>query len=312
MRSWVLALAFVLVAGVLPACGTRSVNETVVETYDLEIRLRSEKPAFGFKTIARGFGQPVEISPARLESILGGIQIDLRPSEKSALRERRYAIPRKVLPEIARGLSGAFAEAGPDQEIVVLALRKQMQKGFFNRKYLTSFVTWVENGALVVQLSRIDWKTEQHRKRDKLPTPAVGDFVMPFSTVASGAYTKAGRQGVTVDWRSDAFGTETIEQNVAGQRTGADALADDAPDAGGSTAAGSAEAAPSAAGTAGAAGAEAQVEATREAEESTDALRGLTADHLRRLADLEDARASGRIDASEYEVQRRAILDSTR
>ncbi len=366
MRALALTL---LVALALPACATRSVNQTVVNTYDLEVMLRSEKPAFGFKTLPRGYAQPVEISAARLQAILGGIQIDLRPSEKSAIRERRYAIPRKILSNVAEGLSTGLAEAGPDQQIVVLALRKQMQKGFFNRKYLTSFVAWVEGDQLVVQLSRIDWKTDQHRIGDKLPTPRVGEFVMPFTTVGNELYATAGRQGVEVDWRNREFGGKTIEENVAGRRTGAAPIAAPATpaepaeqsDASAGAAAASSEgaaaeaaatggaatdvAAPAASSGAGAAPAAAASEgaapaavtgagaapaavtgegvaaaaaaseaapAAAEAPSQPDALRGLDADDLRGLADLEEARAAGRLDAASYEQQRRAILEGER
>jgi len=364
MRALALTL---LVALALPACATRSVNQTVVNTYDLEVMLRSEKPAFGFKTLPRGYAQPVEISAARLQAILGGIQIDLRPSEKSAIRERRYAIPRKILSNVAEGLSTGLAEAGPDQQIVVLALRKQMQKGFFNRKYLTSFVAWVEGDQLVVQLSRIDWKTDQHRIGDKLPTPRVGEFVMPFTTVGNELYATAGRQGVEVDWRNREFGGKTIEENVAGRRTGAAPIAAPAEPAeqsdasagaaaassegaaaeaaatGGAatdvaapaassgagaapaavtgagaapaavTGAGAAPAAVTGEGVAAAAAASASAPAAAaEAPSQPDALRGLDADDLRGLADLEEARAAGRLDAASYEQQRRAILEGER
>lgn len=338
MRALTLALLALLL---LPACATRTVNDTVVDEYGLEIRLRSQRPWFGATPVPRGFDHPARLSPARLETILGGIQIDMRESEDSAIRERGYAIPRKILPDVADGLSRAFAAAGPDQEIVVMALQKRMQKGIFNRKYLTSFVTWIEGEDLVVQLSRLDWKTDQHRVGDRLPVPEVGEYVMPFETVPSELYAVAGRQGVRVAWQSPAFGAETIQENVAGTRAGADALADEDGSAGaaaegleaGATggaaaapasdpAAGAAEAAfPGAAGTGNATASDAASDTTADAASDTstdaaggdeDALRGLTADDLRKLADLEEARAAGRIDRAEYEMQRRAILEGVR
>lgn len=359
MRALTIVL---LVALVLPACAHRTVNETVVDRYGLEIRLRSRKPLFGGKPEARGFDHPVEISPLRLQTILGGIQVDMRPSDSSTIRERDYAIPRKLLPVIADGLSEAFAQAGPDQELVVMALRKQMQKGIFNRKYLTSFVTWIQDGELYVDLARLDWKTDLHpednkfRARERLPAPEVGEIVMPFTAVPDERYQVVGRQTVKTDWRSAAFGGMAIEKEVMGTRVGADdgeptsdptgaaaeaaeaatgeaaiaagaAGTTDAGAAAGATAAGTAAAeagvagaagsptggaAGVAPGAAGAASAEAGPTTGDAPDRSTDALRGLSADDLRRLADLEEARAAGRIDDSEYEVQRRAILDGGR
>ena len=52
--------------------------------------------------------------------------------------------------------------------------------------------------------------------------------------------------------------------------------------------------------------------AAAEAPSQPDALRGLDADDLRGLADLEEARAAGRLDAASYEQQRRAILEGER
>jgi hypothetical protein len=356
------ALTIVLLAAlVLPACTHRTVSETVVDRYGLEIRLRSRKPLFGGKPEARGFDHPVEISPLRLQTILGGIQVDMRPSDSSTIRERDYAIPRKLLPVIADGLSEAFAQAGPDQELVVMALRKQMQKGIFNRKYLTSFVTWIQDGELYVDLARLDWKTDLHpednkfRARDRVPVPEVGEIVMPFTAVPDEHYQVVARQTVKAEWRSAAFGGMAIEKEVMGTRAGADdgeatsdaagAPADDAAEAAtgeaamaagaattasdaaaaaGATAAGagaaeagaagsaaspSGDAAAAATGGAGVAGAVSGPTAGDAPGSATDALRGLSADDLRQLADLEEARAAGRIDDSEYEVRRRAILN---
>lgn len=313
MRALVLVLMIIVW---LPACATRTSNTTVVENYVVQIDLRSEKPLFGFKPLPRGFSQPVEISPARIEAILAGIQIDIRPSDDSPIRERRYAIPKKILPKVADAMSEAFAEASPDQELVVLGLRKQMQKGFFNRKYLTSFVAYVQGDEMVIHLSRVDWKTDEQRRGSKLPYPETDKVVMPFATVPTELYTTVGQQAVKVDWQAEAFGAPAIGQNVAGGRSGEapDETTDtDATDADSVEQGPIDEAVPSTATTDTAGGA---TEATAGADSAPagarpDALRGLTPDDLRRLADLEEARVSGRVDAVEYEMQRRAILDGT-
>lgn len=303
----------------LPACATRSSNHTVVENHVVQVDLRSQKPLFGFKTLPRGFDQPITISPARMEAVLAGIQIDIRPSDDSAIRERRYAIPRKILPKVAVAMSEAFAEASPDQELVVLALRKQMQKGLFNRKYLTSLIAYVEGGELYVHLSRVDWKTEEHRRGNKLPVPQIDEVVMPFATVPTELYATVGQQAVKVDWQSPAFGPAAIEENIAGGRSGAAPDESDDPGLVEPAAAENGVGDPAPTGSAPVTGAtgtttivvEEVVEETvaEEAVSSPDTLRGLTPDDLRRLADLEEDRVAGRVDAVEYEMRRRAILD---
>jgi hypothetical protein len=322
LLRWRPMRALVLVSMILvwlPACATRTSNHTVVETHVVQIDLRSEKPLFGRKPLPRGFAQPVEISPARIEAILAGIQIDIRPSDDSAIRERRYAIPKKILPKVADAMSRAFAEASPDQELVVLGLRKQMQKGLFNRKYLTSFVAYVQGDEMVIHLSRVDWKTDEQRRGSKLPYPDTDKVVMPFATVPTELYTTVGQQAVKVDWQAEAFGEAAIQENVAGGRSGeapdetADTGVTDADSDVDSVEQGPIDEATivTGAGVAGptsGAGTEA-TGAQAEGVAKPDSLRGLTPDDLRQLADLEEARVSGRVDVVEYETQRRAILD---
>ena len=364
MRPYLLAC---LIFALLPACATRTASTTVINQQGLEIRLRSEKPTFGFKTLPRGFNQPIKISPARLQAILSGIQVDERPSRKSTIRERRFAISRKLLPKIADGLAQAYAQAGPNQEIVVLALEKRMHNFVFTRKFLTSFVTWVEGDEMVVDLSRLGWEANEKRAKDKmeparydLPTPIVGEIVMPFNTVEDGPYQTSGPQGVKVSWRDSYFGAESIEQNVAGHRTSAEppaetgevknetatAKEDDVAGEQAATAAASSAAAitatstatpaaavTSASGTASALDASAaQTSATLSAGETagtasavaatpaaaaetkakqTDTLRGLSAQDLRELADLEEARSLGQITVKQYEARRNEILQKT-
>ena len=393
MRS--LLLTF-LVVTLIPACTTRISSTTFINERGLEIRLRTQKPAFGFRSIKRGFNQPVDISPARLEAILSGIQIDERPSRKSTIRERRYAFPRKLIPKIAEGLSRAYAKANPNQEIAVLALQKKMHNFVFTRKFLTSFVTWVEGDELIIDLSRLEWETGPSRAKDKmeparydLPSPIVGEIVMPFNTFSDGHYEASGPQGVRVVWRDSYFGEQAIKKNVAGQRTPADAEEDaehsekevgpseaaatatgdaavkgdgaiaestkiEAPQsidaatgtaasAAASTSAASTSAASTAAAStpaATAAGASAAATAataaaaasppvatkteaeaaapeapsetdssvTRSPEKSSDVLRGLSAQDLRELANLEDAKNQGKISQSEYEARRNQLL----
>ena len=197
------ALAALLTSG----CGSRSHYKGVTTSYGLEVMLRDYKPMFG-KPDPRGFQHPLRIETPRLEKILSMIEIDLRPSKDSALRERRAAISSRIVQRIADGLSTALQRATPDQEVVVIALEKHTQNLVFARKTLTSFTAYVKDDALYVYLSRIDWDAEKLRANDKLPRPVPGDNVMPFNTVQNELFHEAGPHGVKVDWQSDAFATE--------------------------------------------------------------------------------------------------------
>jgi len=194
------ALAALLVSG----CASRSHYKGVTSGYGLEVLLRDYKPMFG-KPDPRGFQQPLRIETPRLKKILSMIEVDVRPSKDSSIRERRVAISSRIVDKMAAGLSDALQHASPDQEAVVIALEKHMQHLLFARKTLTSFTAYVEDDYLYVYLSRIDWNAEQLRANDRLPRPKPGEIVMPFSTVTNELFLEAGPQGVKVDWQSDAF-----------------------------------------------------------------------------------------------------------
>ncbi|MDE0886707.1 MAG: hypothetical protein OSB70_14360 [Myxococcota bacterium] len=208
-----LLLASLLVGG----CANRTVQQNVVEQYGLTIKLRSQADWMG-PPKARGFKQPAQIAAPRLARILGGIEVDDRENEKSNVRERRPAVPNKVLLKVSEGLEQAFAKASPDQEIVVLAVRKQGQHGVFNRKFLTSFTSYIKGEQIYFFFSRVDWPLNAKRAGDRLPEPHPNDEVMPFTTVGNATYQKAGSQGVRVDWRSPEFG-EVALPKASGSRT---------------------------------------------------------------------------------------------
>lgn len=195
----------ILLSLALPSCATRTVQQKVVDEYGLTIKLRSQAKLFG-ATTPRGFEQPTVIAPSRIALILGGIEIDQRASKDAVVRERRPAVPAKILQQVSEGLSQAFSEASPDQEIIVLALRKQLQRGIFHRKFLTSFSTYLRDGEMYVFLSRVDWPLDSKRSTDRLPEPQPGESPMPITTVGNALYKKVGAQGVRTDWRSPEFG----------------------------------------------------------------------------------------------------------
>ena len=172
MQRMALLLVIVALAGF--ACASRSVTTKVVDYYDLDIKLRGQKSLFGgYEPL--GYAQPVEISSNRLANILGGIEVDVRKTKTSPVRERRSALSAKMLLNVSKALPKAFAEASANQQIIVMAQRKQMQKGVFNRKYLTSFTTYVKGEDLYIFFSRIEWKIDETTKNTRIPQPWPGE-----------------------------------------------------------------------------------------------------------------------------------------
>jgi hypothetical protein len=105
-------------------------------------------------------------------------------------------------------LSEAFARAGPDQEIVVMALSKPDDDVIFKRKRLTSFVTFIKGDHLYVRLSKSNSPSRRIKTGAPLPLPWPDSDKEKFSVLQNQLYTAVGPRGVRVPWRSSAFGTD--------------------------------------------------------------------------------------------------------
>ena len=328
MKLMVLLLAASLLS--LPGCATRTVTESVVAYYDLDIKLRGQKEWLGgYEPL--GYSQPVEITSERLASILGGIEVDVRKKKTSSVRERRSALSAKMLLNITEVLPKAFAEASGNQQVIVMAQRKQMQKGVFNRKFLTSFTTYVKGDDLYVIFSRIEWPIDETKKTTVIPQPWPGEVVMPFETVGTDIYELVGTQGVRVKWKNTNFGPpvspsqpkpsalKTQDSLVTPAVEGIPAAAaiptppSTQPQRGAPLSEGpkaSMATKPAAGGIAGAAAGGAAAEANSSQTKSTsDPLKGISSDDLRDLANLEDAYSAGRMDEAQYQRERARILN---
>ena len=326
MQRMILWLTVALLG--LTGCITHSVTENVVDHYDLDIKLRGQKQWFGdYEPL--GYDQPVTITAQRLANILGGIEVDIRKSKNSSVRERRNAISAKMLLSITKSLPQAFAKASPNQQVIVMALRKQMQKGVFNRKFLTSFTTYVQGDDLYVFFSRIEWQIDESSKNAKIPQPWPGEVVMPFDTVQTDGYELVGTQGVRVNWRSAQFGpTLPMPDDASAAQSKPAAAVIPAAPAVAPAATAVIPAAPVVAPTATAtsptaastpvapapvpaiAASEATVagEAGTSPPQKSDPFQGLTPADLRDLASLEEAYRAGRMDEAQYQRERTRIL----
>jgi len=279
-----LGLALISVSSSL-GCSTRNVEDRIINRYGLDVHLRSEKKIFG-RAIDRGYAQPSDITVGRLTIILGSLQIERRERARTVLGP---AIPAEILSPIAQGLAEAFRLADSTQQIAVSAQRKQMQKGIFNRKFLTTLVAWMEGEDLIVHLSRSDWPIDETRKTEQ-PRPQVDEPQEKFRLVTNDIVRRSGRSGVAVAWRSDVFDTFS---SASAART--------APVAAGATTAG---------------GKTVLMDSTADeplpdlAPLTNEQLRSLSSDDLRGLADLEEARGEGRITEAEYRRNRQTLIEA--
>jgi hypothetical protein len=270
----------VLAAGLLAlpllgalGCIKRPIKQDVYRENRIEVFLRSEKRLFS--TVEKGFDQPAVIAPVRIAHILS--RIDIRASADEGGR-RQPAIPTEMLFPIADGVSQALAKAGPNQEVVVMAIRRFRRFAVFDRDYLTSFLCYVRDDKLYVHLSRSEWEIPTRRK-DRLPEPHVGDHPMRFKIFSGQAMALVDKQSVAVYWRDPIFARPTRTRVLpTGEVLRREILMESPPE---------------------------EVNEQRAREPlPTD----LSPEQLRELADLEEARRQGAITEADYHARRRAIL----
>jgi hypothetical protein len=269
------ALLLAVIASLLATgCITRYVKEPVFEQGKTSVLLRSQSK--GGDTLPKGFEHPIVISAARMAHILS--RIDMRTDKGDGQREA--AIPLDSLYIIAEGMSKALAKANPDQEVVVMSVRRGKHWALFDRNYLTSLLAFVRDDLLYIYLSRAEWEIPNNLKTE-LPEPRVDEQEMKFRLVASDGMTLVTSQAVAVSWRDEVFRrpsrTRILPSGRVVRREVLMESAEDAP-------------IPSV---------------------GADVLPGnLAPDTLRKLADLEEQKTRGEITQTQYTVMRETILQA--
>jgi hypothetical protein len=261
-----------LATSMLTGCITRFSNEPFLDTKTLRIYLRSEKTLTG--VVERDREQPAIIAPVRMTYILA--RIDVRNQGDSG-KVQEGAIPADMLYEIGEGLSGALAKANPNQDVVVMAFRKERRLGVFDEDYMTSLLAYVRDGSLFIHLSQLNWPIPKRRDLE-LPEPRIGDHSARFRVQPDVAMTVVDAQSLAVDWKDPIFAHETRTKLLpTGEVLRKTILLESPP--------------------------EPEVETVPEIPDS------ITSEQLRALADLEDERRSGAITEPQYRARKREILE---
>jgi hypothetical protein len=259
----------------LPGCMTRFVRESVLDESEVRIYLRSEKRLLG-GGIDPGYEHPATIAPVRLTHILS--RIDVRASVKEGNR-REAAIATDFLFPAGEGLSQALARAESHQAVVVMLFRKDRSLGVFDRKYMTSFLTYVRDGSLFIHLSHRDWEVPDRRDLE-LPEPRVGDEYTKARMQPGIGMTVVNAQGVAIDWRNPVFARATRTKLLpTGEVLRKTILLESAP------------------------------EAPDDVPAAFEIPDGITPEQLRDLADLEEQRRDGSITEPQYRSRKRDILE---
>jgi hypothetical protein len=279
-RRRIVSLALLVAVAVgFAGCAARSVRSPIINRWGVQVDLVREVK--GFSTQPRGYEHPTIISKERMTHILNAIEVETRDEEIGVVREP--AFHPEIVERTAEALVDALAEANPDQEVGVQALRKQMQLGVFHRKFLTSFLAYVKDGHLYLLLNRVDWKIPQKMEEERLPKPRRSYAPMNFRVVSGEHLFYAGPQALEIDWRNDAFRTAyRLPGTTSGERRRREILEQSPiPQDEQDSAAGTSDVIP---------------------------LDELSSEQLRALADLEDDRREGRITEHAYQRARRQLL----
>lgn len=269
------------------ACATRTIDTKVIERDGIDIVLRHRRERG--EDVDRGFAHPVQISSERLALILASVRVEY-VVRKGFLRKKvskqRAAFETELVDPLAGALSEAFAAASSRDEIVVVAVRTERRFAVFARTFVTSFITFMEDDTLYLDLSRLHWEMPKSEEEERPPRPKRGESVMKFSLLPGPATREVGPQELAVSWRDPSFvagGSETpppeIDTPVPQQAP--------AP-----------QPAPSSE----------QPDTDEAGAPSSELSPHLSSATLRELADLEEARERGDITESYYQRQRQKLL----
>lgn len=259
-----LLLAFPLL---LSGCITHTVTTRFYDNGAIRVFFRHQERSGD--EIPRGYDHPATVSPERLAHVLALVDVETREDKTEV---RRPAVASELLLPVAELLSGALAEASPNQEIAVVAVRKERRLGIFHRKYLTSFVAYMKDDSLFIHLSRVEWEVPKNDE-DDLPEPHIGDRVMPFRALPARAMSSVGTQELAVRWRDPVFGEPLARRGDEVRRR---TVLMDSP--------------------------------IPQDERTAPLPEGLSPETLRDLADLEEARQRGDITEHDYWTQREKLL----
>jgi len=270
--GWVALIA--LVGG----CATRSVRSPIIDRMGVQVDL--VRQVKGFTTQPLGYDHPTIISVVRMAHILNAVEIETREKGKGAIRQP--AFHPEIVEETAKAISEALAEAGPDQEVGVKIIRKEIRFGVFHKKYLTSFLVHVSEDHLYLSLHRIEWFVSR-RNEDSLPEPRRDTHPMDFRVVSGEHLYYAGPQALEIDWQNPVFQTAyRLPGSSRGEKRRREVI-DESP----------------------VPRSEREETSNRENRVAIDEL---SPDQLRALADLEDDRREGRITETAYQRAKRQLL----
>ncbi len=271
--------SLIVLMSLLGGCAARTVRKPIINRMGVHVDLVREVK--GFTTQPRGYEHPTAISAARLMHILNAIEIETRRKGDGDFRQP--AFHPQIVKKTAEAISEALAEAGPDQEVGFKIIRKQLQFGLLQKKYLTSFFVYVKDGYLYLHLNRVEWFLTPKFEGKKLPEPRRGSNPMGFRVVGGEHLFYAGPETLEIDWRNRVFENEyRLPGSTKGEKRRREVL-DRSPIP------------------------KEELDAAM-ASQGEISISDLSPEQLRALADLEEDRREGRITETAYQRAKRQLL----
>ena len=271
--------ALILLGSLLGGCSTRSVRTPVIDRIGIQGEL--VRQVKGFTTQPQGYEHPAIISVERMAHILAAVEVETNTKGTKVLRQP--AFHPDIVEKTAKAFAEALSKAGPDQDIAIQVVRKEMQLGVFNKKYLTSFIAYIKEGYLYLLLRRIEWLVPQSDLDGSLPKPRRDYSPMDFRVVAGDHLFYAGPQALEIDWQDPVFRfAYRLPGSTEGTKRRREILDSSAIP-------------------------QDELDSASDRERSV-AIDELTPDQLRALADLEEDRREGRITELAYQRARRQLL----
>jgi hypothetical protein len=266
-----------LLATSLAGCATRTVRHSLIKQRMIQADLVREVSWFSVEE--RGFEHPAIISTQRLTRILNAIEVETQAKGSGTIRQP--AFHPETVPRTAEALAKALAEASPNEEVGIKIIRIEARLGVFNKKFLTSFLAYIEDDHLYLLLRRIDWPIKESDEMRGLPEPQRNRKAMDFRVVSGDPIYFAGLQDLEIDWQSDVFRSDfRLPGTTSGEKLRREILGTSPVPRD-------------------------EVEANQG--DGID-FNDISPEQLRALADLEEERRNGRITESAYQRARRQLL----
>jgi hypothetical protein len=189
--------ALALVAAVASVgCGPKIVRQTVHETDASRVELRHLLE--DGKPVARGYEHPATIAGVRLAHILASLARETGDGKHEPI------VRNEQVYDLADGIAAAFAKAGPDDEIVVLAKLRDRRFGIFTVDRVTSFRVYQASGQLYFEFFAVEEQLDREAAQKGYEPPLEAPSREPgWRLVAGRALTPTGERTAAVDWRDD-------------------------------------------------------------------------------------------------------------